>query len=71
MWYEMTSNGGTEKENVYKILVTGTKRGKTLERTKGGWKENLLQYMGWIPLNRIASYTVLLTVPFLVKTFAA
>ena len=68
----MTSKGGTEKKNAYKILVTETERGKPLERTKCGWKENnLLQYMGWIPLNRIASYSVLLTMPFSVKTFPA
>jgi hypothetical protein len=42
----MADKGGTEKKNAYKILVTETERGKPLERTKCGWKENLLQYMG-------------------------
>jgi hypothetical protein len=72
MWYEMTSKGGTEEKNAYKILVTETERRKPLERTKCGWKENnLLQHKCWIPLDRIASYTVLLTMPFPVKTFPA
>jgi len=68
----MTSKGGIEKKNAYKILVAETERGKPLERTECGWKENnLIQYTRWIPLNRRVSFTSLCTMTLPVKTFPA